>query len=149
MDRQTPKQRVLFVCTGNSCSSQMAEGFLRELAGNQFKAASTGTSPTRVNPLAVRAMAEVGVDITEQRSKSVEEMTGERFDYVITVCDRAREACPVFPGRANRLHWSFDDPGEAEGSEQERLEVFRRTRNDIAASIKDFASAHHRTQDSK
>ena len=127
----------------------MAEGFLRELAGNQFEAASAGTSPTRVNPLAVRVMAEVGVDITEQRSKPVDQMTGEQFDYVITVCDRAREACPVFPGRANRLHWSFDDPAEAEGSEQERLEVFRRTRDEIAASINDFASAHHRTQDSK
>jgi len=127
----------------------MAEGFLRELAGNQFEAASAGTSPTRVNPLAVRVMAEVGVDITEQRSKPVDQMTGEQFDYVITVCDRAREACPVFPGRANRLHWSFDDPAEAEGSEQERLEVFRRTRDEIAASISDFASAHHRTQDSK
>ena len=127
----------------------MAEGFLRELAGNRFEAASAGTNPTRVNPLAIRVMAEVGVDITEQRSKSVDEVTGERFDYVITVCDRAREACPVFLGQANRLHWSFDDPAEAEGSEQERLEVFRRTRDEIAASINNFASTHHRTQELK
>lgn len=147
MDGQTTKKRVLFVCTGNSCRSQMAEGFLRELAGNQFEAASAGTNPTRVNPLAIRVMAEVGIDITEQRSKSVDELTGGRFDYVITVCDRAREACPVFPGRAKRLHWSFDDPAEAEGSEEERLDVFRRTRDEIAASINDFASTHHRTQD--
>ena len=147
MDGQTTKQRVLFVCTGNSCRSQMAEGFLRELAGNRFEVESAGTDPTRVNPLAIRVMAEVGIDITEQRSKSVDEMTGERFDYVITVCDRAREACPVFPGRANRLHWGFDDPAEAEGSEQEQLAVFRRTRDEIAASINDFASTHNRTQD--
>ncbi len=127
----------------------MAEGFLRELAGNQFEAESAGTNPTRVNPLAIRVMAEVGIDITEQRSKSVDEMTGKRFDYVITVCHRAREACPVFPGRANNLHWSFDDPAEAEGSEQERLEVFCRTRDEIAARINDFASTHHRTRDLK
>src|SRR5713226_279214 len=149
MSEQIKKKRVLFLCTGNSCRSQMAEGLLRELAGNQFEAESAGTNPTRVNPLATRVMAEVGIDITEQRSKSVDEMTGERFDFVITVCDRAREACPVFPGRANRLHWSFDDPAEAEGSEQERLAVFRRTRDEIAASVNHFASTHHRTQDSK
>ena len=127
----------------------MAEGFLRELAGTRFEAESAGTNPTRVNPLAIRVMAEVGIDITEQRSKSVDEMTGKRFDYVITVCDRAREACPVFPGRANNLRWSLDDPAEAEGSEQERLEVFRRTRDEITARINDFASTHHRTGDLK
>jgi arsenate reductase (thioredoxin) len=137
---QPEKKRVLFVCTGNSCRSQMTEGFLREIAGERFEVSSAGTNPTRVNPIAVRVMAEVGADISQQRSKSIDELVDQGFDYVITVCDRARETCPVFPGPAKSLHWSFDDPAAADGSEQERLEVFRRTRDEIAAKIREFAS---------
>jgi arsenate reductase len=118
----------------------MAEGALRELAGDRFEAASAGTAPTRINPMAVRVMAEIGIDISEQRSKSVVEMMGEQFDNVITVCDRARETCPVFP--AAMLHWSFDDPAAAAGGEQEQLEVFRRVRDEIVSSVREFLSTH-------
>ena len=104
MSAQTGETRVLFLCTGNSCRSQMAEGLLRELAGNDFVVSSAGVSPTPLNPLAVRVMAEAAIDIASQRSKSVDEMTGRRFEYVITVCDNAREACPVFPSATKQLH---------------------------------------------
>ena len=139
---QNTKTRVLFLCTGNSCRSQMAEGALRKIAGDRFEAASAGTSPTQINPNAVRVMAEIEIDITDQRSKSVVEMFGEQFDYVVTVCDHAREACPVFPGATRKLHWSFDDPASAEGSEEERLEVFRRVRDEIVSSIQEFVAGH-------
>jgi arsenate reductase len=138
MSAQTSKKRVLFLCTGNSCRSQMAEGLLRELAGNEFDAESAGTNLTRINPMAVRVMAEAAIDITDQYSKSVDEMKGQRFDYVITVCDRAREACPVFPHDAMKLHWSFEDPAEATGTEEERLSVFRGVRDEIANRIREF-----------
>lgn len=141
------KERVLFLCTGNSCRSQMAEGGLRELAGERFEASSAGTTPTRINPAAVRVMAEIGIDISDQRSKSVDEMLGEHFDYVVTVCDNAREACPVFPS-GSKLHWSFDDPASAMGSEEERLEVFRRVRDEIILRIREFVSARHKAQPS-
>lgn len=140
MSEQQTKKRVLFLCTGNSCRSQMAEGVLRNLAGDRFEAASAGTTPTGINPMAVRVMAEIGIDISEQRSKSVVEMMGERFDYVITVCDRARGACPVFPGKATKLHWSFDDPASTDGSNEERLQVFRRIRDEIVSSIQEFVA---------
>ena len=136
--KQQTKNRVLFLCTGNSCRSQMAEGALRELAGDRFEASSAGTTPTRINPTAVRVMAEIAMDISAQRSKSVVEMMGEHFDYVVTVCDNARESCPVFPGGATKLHWSFDDPAVAEGTEEERLEVFRRVRDEIVSRIREF-----------
>ena len=138
MSTQTGKTRVLFLCTGNSCRSQMAEGLLRELAGNDFEISSAGISPTRVNPMAVRVMAEAAVDITSQRSKSVDEMIGKEFDYVITVCDNAREACPVFPAAAKQLHWSFEDPAEATGTEEERVAVFRHVRDAISERLGDF-----------
>jgi arsenate reductase len=141
-DRET-KKHALFLCTGNACRSQMAEGALRELAGDRFEVASAGTNPTRVNPMAVRVMAEIGIDISEQRSKSVVEMMGEQFDYVITVCDRAREACPIFPGAATNLHWSFDDPAAAKGTEEDRLDVFRRVRDEIVSKVGGFVSARH------
>jgi len=140
VSERTKKKRVLFLCTGNSCRSQMAEGLLRHLAGTRFVAESAGTNPTRINPLAIRVMAEIAIDISGQRSKPVEEMMVEPFDYLITVCDRAREACPVFPGAALRLHWSFEDPAEAVGTEDERLIVFRRVRDQIAAQISRFCS---------
>ena len=140
MIEQQTKKRVLFLCTGNSCRSQMAEGALRSVAGDSFDTASAGTTPAGINPTAVRVMAELGIDISEQRSKSVVEMMGEHFDYVITVCDRARGACPVFPGRAIKLHWGFDDPAAALGTEEECLQVFRRVRDEIISSVQHFVA---------
>jgi arsenate reductase len=125
------KSRVLFLCTHNSARSQMAEGLLRHLASDRFEAMSAGTEATRVRPLAIRAMDEIGIDISEQESKTLDRYLGEPFDYVITVCDDANEACPFFPGAQSRLHWSFEDPSKAEGSEEERLEAFRRVRDGI------------------
>jgi arsenate reductase (thioredoxin) len=125
----------LFLCTHNSARSQMAEGLLRHLAGDSFEAHSAGTEATHVRPLAIRAMEEVGVDISGQESKTLERYLEEPFDYVITVCDDANEACPFFPGAKNRLHWSFEDPSRAEGSEEERLAVFRSVRDRIGERI--------------
>ena len=125
------RTRVLFLCTHNSARSQMAEGLLRHLAGDRFEAHSAGTEATHVRPLAIRAMDEIGVDISGQDSKTLERYLDESIDYVITVCDDANEACPFFPGVQSRLHWSFEDPSKAEGSEEERLEVFRRVRDGI------------------
>jgi arsenate reductase len=119
------KQRVLILCTGNSARSQMAEGLLRALAGEQLDVSSAGTKPSTVNPLAIAAMDERGIDIRSHRSKHVQEFLAEPFDYVITVCDNAAESCPVFPGPAQRIHWSFPDPAAAEGSETERFGAFR------------------------
>ena len=129
------KTRVLFLCTQNSARSQMAEGLLRRLAGDRFEVHSAGTEATHVRPLAARAMAEIGVDVFEQESKTLERYLGESFEYVITVCDAANEACPVFPGAKNRLHWSFEDPAQANGTEEERLEVFRKVRDEIRERI--------------
>ena len=129
------RTRVLFVCTHNSARSQMAEGLLRHLAGDRFEAHSAGTEATHVRQLAIRAMDEVGVEITGQESKTLDRYLEEPFDYVITVCDDAKEACPFFPGAGNRLHWSFEDPSRAEGSEEERLEVFRSVRDRIRERI--------------
>ena len=131
------KTRVLFLCTHNSARSQMAEGLLRHLAGDRFEVMSAGTEATSVRPEAIRAMSELGVDISGQASKALERYLGEPFDYVVTVCDDANEACPVFPGAEHRLHWSFQDPSRAEGSEEERLEVFRKVREEIQARISD------------
>ena len=127
----TQRRRVLFLCTHNSARSQMAEGLLRQLAGDRFEVMSAGTEATHVRPLAIRAMDEIGVDISSQESKTLERYLHEPFDYVITVCDDANEACPFFPGAANRLHWSFEDPSRARGSEEERLAVFRSVRDRI------------------
>jgi arsenate reductase len=129
------RARVLFLCTHNSARSQMAEGLLRHLAGDRFEAHSAGTEATHVRPLAVRAMEEVGVDISGQESKTLDRYLEEPFDYVITVCDDANEACPLFPGAKNRLHWSFEDPSRVDGSEEERLAVFRSVRDRIAERI--------------
>ena len=123
------------MCTHNSARSQMAEGLLRHLAGDRFEAHSAGTEATHVRPLAVRAMDEVGVDITGQESKTLERYLREPFDYVITVCDDANEACSFFLGARNRLHWSLEDPSQADGSEEERLAVFRRVRDEIRERI--------------
>jgi arsenate reductase (thioredoxin) len=125
------KTRVLFLCTHNSARSQMAEGLLRDLAGDRFEVFSAGTEATHVRPLAIRTMEEIGVDISRQESETLDRYLQEPFDYVITVCDDANEACPFFPGARERLHWSFEDPSKAEGSEEERLEVFRSVRERI------------------
>jgi len=129
-------RRVLFLCTHNSARSQMAEGLLRHLAGDRFEVMSAGTEATSVRSEAIEAMSELGVDISGQESKTLERYLGEPFDYVVTVCDDANEACPVFPGAKNRLHWSFQDPSRAEGSEEKRLEVFRKVRDEIQARIR-------------
>jgi len=147
MSDERSKQRVLFLCTGNSCRSQMAEGFVREYGGDAFEVASAGVDPTRINPLAVRVMAEAAVDISAQYSKSVDEMTGQHFDYVITVCDHARDVCPIFPRAIRSLHWSFEDPAEATGAEDDRLVVFRRVRDEIGAQVRAFVSNIHRERD--
>jgi arsenate reductase len=132
----TEKSRVLFLCTHNSARSQMAEGLLHHLAGDRFEAMSAGTEATHVRPLAIRAMEEVGIDISGQESKTLDGYLGEPFDHVITVCDDANEACPFFPGAKSRLHWSFEDPSKAGGSEEERLEVFRSVRNRIEDRVR-------------
>lgn len=127
--------RVLFLCTGNSCRSQMAEGFLRHFYGDKYEAHSAGVKPSVVNPYAIKVMAEKGVDISNQRSKSVDEYKGQSFDKVITVCDNAKESCPVFPGKVEHIHWSFIDPAEATGTEDEKLKVFRDVRDQIHCKI--------------
>lgn len=129
------RTRVLFLCTHNSARSQMAEGLLRELAGGRFEVHSAGTEATLVRPLAIQAMDEIGVDISAQESKTLERYLGEPFDYVVTVCDEANEACPFFPGAKNRLHWSLEDPSRAEGSDEERLAIFRRVRDELRGRI--------------
>ena len=128
-------ERVLFLCTHNSARSQMAEGLLRHLGGDGIDVASAGTEARGVHPLAVRAMAELGIDLRGHTSKTLERFVGERWDDVITVCDSANESCPVFPSARRRLHWSFDDPSAAVGSDEQRLAVFRRFRDDIRARI--------------
>lgn len=131
----TEKKRVLFVCTHNSVRSQMAEGWLRHFAGDRYEAHSAGTEATYVRPLAIRAMAEVGVDISGQESKTLDRYLGQPWDYVITCCDEANEACPVFPGGKKRLHWSFPDPSKAIGMEEKQLQVYRRVRDAIRQRI--------------
>jgi arsenate reductase (thioredoxin) len=131
----TRKTRVLFLCTHNSARSQMAEGLLRRLAGDRFEVMSAGTEATFVRPEAVTAMAELGINISGQESKTLDRYLGEPFDYVVTVCDDANEACPVFPGARNRLHWSLRDPSRATGTDEERLAVFRAVRDEILARI--------------
>ena len=129
------RARVLFGCTHNSARSQMAEGLLRDRAGDRFEVTSAGTEATHVRPLAIRAMAEIGIDISGQESKTLVRYLGEPFDYVITVCDDANEACPFFPGAKKRLHWSLEDPSRAEGSEEEQLAIFRRVGDEIRERI--------------
>lgn len=132
------KESVLFICTHNSARSQMAEGLLRHLAGDRFEVESAGTEKTHVRPLAIEAMKDLGIDITAQTSKTIASLGDRRFDWAITVCDNANEACPIFPGGTKRLHWSFDDPSAATGTDEERLAVFRRVRNEIRANIEEF-----------
>jgi len=133
------RPRVLFLCTHNSARSQMAEGFLRALAGDRFEAGSAGTEKTSVNPLAVRVMAERGVNLGGHTSKLYDDL--ESWDYLITVCDDANERCPWVPASVTRLHWSFPDPSRATGTEEERLAVFRRVRDQIEDRLTDWLRA--------
>lgn len=132
------KQRVLFLCTHNSARSQIAEGLLRALADDRFEVASAGTEATRVHPLAIRTMAEIGVDLAGHTSKLLDRFVTEPWDYVITVCDAANEACPVFPARSRSLHWSFADPSQVTGSEEQRLAMFGRVRDQIRERVTDW-----------
>ena len=131
-------KKVLFICTGNSARSQMAEGFIRNMAGDRFEVYSAGVKPTAVNPLAIKVMAEVSIDISKHRSKSVMEFIDQSFDYVVTVCGNAQKTCPVFPGEHEKIHWDLEDPAAAEGSEKERLIVFRKIRDQIKNKISNF-----------
>jgi arsenate reductase (thioredoxin) len=133
-----PKIRVLFVCSGNSARSQMAEAILRKDAGERFEVASGGTNPRPIDPYTVRVLAEAGIDSTDATSKSVTKFLGRRFDYVITLCDRARVECPVFPGGAQTLHWGLDDPAEAEGTDAQRLQAFRHALTEVSGRIRAF-----------
>ena len=132
------KQKVLFLCTGNSCRSQMAEGFLRDMAGDRFEAYSAGLKPSFVNPLAIKAMNGVGVDISSHTSDSLNKYLDQNFHHLITVCDHAKERCPIFPGAGESPHWGFDDPAEAEGTEPERFTVFCRVRDEIQHRIQQW-----------
>jgi arsenate reductase len=132
------KKRVLILCRGNSARSQMAEGLLRHDAGDSFTVESAGTEPSTVRPEAIAVMKEVGIDITPHRSKHVDEFAGRDFDYVLTVCDNAKESCPVLFGKAVRLHQSFNDPAAVEGSEQRRLNAYRKVRDELRAYLRNF-----------
>ena len=131
-----PRTRVLFLCTHNSARSQMAEGILRALGGDRFEVESGGTQPSRVHPLAIKAMAKRQIDISAQTSKNMERFADQRFDYVITVCDLASEVCPVFPGAPERIHWSIPDPAAVDGSERERLAAFERAADELLTRIR-------------
>jgi len=135
------RRRVLFLCTHNSARSQMAEGFLRAFAGDRVDVESAGTEETRVNPLAIRAMAEVGIDLSGHRSKSLDRFLEAPWDEVITVCDGANERCPLFPRSVRRRHWSFEDPSRATGDDEERLQVFRRVRDEISGHVRTLLAA--------
>ena len=130
--------RVLFVCTHNSARSQIAEALLQRYGGDDFEVYSAGTEVTRVNPYALRVLEEGGIDWSGARSKSITEFLDQQFDYVITVCDLARQTCPVFPGSTNTLHWGLDDPSEVEGTDDEKLAAFRRTETEVAARLRPF-----------
>ncbi len=138
------RQRVLFICTHNSARSQMAEGWLRHLAGDRYEVHSAGTEATFVRPLAIKAMAEVGIDISQQTSKTLNGYLREPWDFVITVCDQANEACPFFPGGKHRLHWSFPDPSTATGTDDEKLAVYRTVRDAIRIRLKEILSSERR-----
>ncbi|HVJ08831.1 MAG TPA: arsenate reductase ArsC [Acidisarcina sp.] len=132
------KTKVLFLCTGNSCRSQMAEGFLRSMGGDRFEAHSAGTRPSTLNPMAVEVMREAGIDIASQWSKDASEYLGTHFAYLVTVCDNAKESCPIFPGPSIRLHWSLQDPADATGTDEERRVFFRRVRDQIRDHVKEL-----------
>jgi len=131
------KKRVLFICTHNAARSQMAEGLLRALYGNRYEVFSAGTEPGRVSPYAIKVMAEIGIDIGAHRAKSLQEFLNQKFDYMVTVCDHAKESCPYFPGGKKILHQSFEDPSTLTGSEEEIIAGFRRIRDEIRRWIEE------------
>jgi arsenate reductase len=133
------KKRVLILCTGNSARSQMAEGLLRHDAGDRYEVMSAGIEPSFVRPQAIEAMKEIGIDISNHRSKSLNKFLEQSFDYVITVCDNAKEQCPIFPGPATLIHWSFDDPAAATGDDAAQIVVFRRVRDEIRARLRELS----------
>jgi arsenate reductase len=139
------KLRVLILCTANSARSQMAEGLLRKLAGERLEVFSAGAKPSTVNPLAIAAMQERGIDLSAHRSKSLNEFITQPFDYVITVCDNAAESCPVFPGPAQRIHWSFPDPAAVQGTDAERLASFREVRDALETQLRGWAASLNAT----
>ncbi|MBN1349311.1 arsenate reductase ArsC [candidate division KSB1 bacterium] len=134
------KKQVIIMCTGNSCRSQIAEGYLRHLARDKYNVVSAGLEPSMVNPRAIQVMAEHGIDISGHTSKAVDLFLNQKFDYIITVCDHAKERCPFFPGSGKRIHWSFRDPAAATGSETEIMEVFRSVRDQIRKRLIEFAN---------
>ena len=135
------KPKVLFLCTGNSARSQMAEGYLRHVLPEDYEALSAGLEPKGLNPIAVEAMCEIGIDISQQQSKDVVSLLGQHIPYVVTVCDNAKERCPIFPGTWKFLHWSFEDPAAVAGTHEEQLAVFRRVRDEIITQIdREFVS---------
>ncbi len=137
--------RVLFVCTGNSARSQLAEAILGQIGGPDFEVRSAGTEPKGVNPYALRVVADLGIDWSKARSKAVTEFLGQPWDYVITVCDRARQSCPVFPGKHNALHWGLEDPADLEGTDEEKLAAFRATRRELVDRIRPFVELARRS----
>jgi len=135
------KPLVLILCTGNSCRSHMAEGILKAAAGDQLNVQSAGSKPAGyVHPLAIRALAEIGIDISGHHSKHMDEFLSQQVETVITVCGNADQACPLFPGQLNRHHWAFDDPAHAPGSEEEQMSVFRRVRDEIRSVFEAYAA---------
>ena len=135
------KKKVLLLCTHNSCRSQMAEGIVNHYLGDRFQAFSAGTEATRVNPLAIQVLAELGIDISGHRSKTLDEFAGEKFDYVITLCGSAKEQCPLFFGGVERIHIGFDDPSQVTGTPEEILPQFRRVRDEIRSRLEEFFAA--------
>lgn len=138
------RPRVLFLCTHNAARSQMAEGILRDLSRGTVDVSSAGTEPAGVHPLAARALRDMNIDVRRQRSKHVDEFAGQTFDFVVTLCDSARELCPVFPGDPERIHWSFPDPGAVAGTEEERLQAFKHTARELATRLRPFLSVVER-----
>ncbi len=138
------RPRVLFLCTHNAARSQMAEGILRDLSRGTVDVSSAGTEPAGVHPLAARALRDMNIDVRRQRSKHVDEFAGQTFDVVVTLCDSARELCPVFPGDPERIHWSFSDPGAVAGTEEERLQAFKHTARELATRLRPFLSVVER-----
>ena len=132
------KQKVIFICTGNSCRSQIGEGLLRHNASDKFDVFSAGLKPSTVNPIAIKVMNELGIDISKHTSDDVNKYIVEEFDYIITVCDNAKESCPVLPGNGKRIHWSFKDPADVVGSEEEVLAEFRKVRDKIKSTLEQF-----------
>jgi len=139
------RTRVLVLCTGNSARSQMGEGLFRKEGGSGYEVSSAGTRPSQVRPEAIAVMREIGIDISGNRSKSVDEFAGQAFDFVMTVCDNARDNCPIFPGATARIHWSLEDPAAVQGTEEERLTAFRRIRDQLRERVKTFVRERART----